>query len=779
MTDEVVNFPRGGKRKESSNHDDDKEKDLFQVGNDVSPAKTRKKDVKKTEVKRKKLRRNEKRIEPLSFQKLSEDQVILGIVKDVRDHQMTVSLPNGLNGMVSIMEISSTLLKRLQQLAKADSCTDETLVTLKKLYQIGEPVPCSVISTKTEGQKRSIDLSINPTIVNKSLPLSALKTGCLIFGAVASKEEHGYTIDLGIPDIMAFLKAEPEIDDSSLVVGKCFWFSLLKDLDADVTVGESRVVNVSIAPEHVKEAKVTLQKASSVECFRPGMKVDVKITKTVSDGLQVKFMEYNGCIHKRHLPKSPASYNIGQKVEARVLYTAALTKEIHLSLLPRVVNCIGVEPQPMPMSVGDVGEWEVLHVEQNRGVYFQAQGITGFAPLSQLSDEKIENLNTTFVKNTAHRCRVIGFHPIDDVALLTLKESVINEEFLSISDVRPGQIVKCRVLQIHSSGLIVQLSKRITALVPNLHVADVPLKNIEKKFSVGDKLKCRVLKVDVEKKKILLSNKKSLVTTSQKIPTSYFDISRGDLLEGCVITIKNNGVVVSFCNDVTGWVPRSELSTEDIVHPETLFYQSQVVRCRVLSCRPEEEKLTLSLIIVGKAPLAANQKKMEDFEVGKLVEAKILKKEKHSFTLELQPSGDAAFLSKDHLSDSKDNQELLWQALKPGQIIKDLMLLKQANVVVTTLKESFISAAREGLIPKSFSGVKPGHLVPGVIKHHQNFGIFVELPGGLTGLAPLKFTMDRQVPDLTAVFTCGQSVVVKSDASQRGEPTFSVQPSNV
>lgn len=34
----------------------------------------------------------------------------------------------------------------------------------------------------------------------------------LIFGAVASKEEHGYTIDLGIPDIMAFLKAEPEID---------------------------------------------------------------------------------------------------------------------------------------------------------------------------------------------------------------------------------------------------------------------------------------------------------------------------------------------------------------------------------------------------------------------------------------------------------------------------------------------------------------------------------------------------------------------------------------
>lgn len=37
-----------------------------------------------------------------------------------------------------------------------------------------------------------------------------------------------------------------------------------------------------------------------------------------------------------------------------------------------------------------------------------------------------------------------------------------------------------------------------------------------------------------------------------------------------------------------------------------------------------------------------------------------------------------------------------------------------------------------------FIEFQPGQLVPGVIKHHQNFGIFVELPGGLTGLAPLK-----------------------------------------
>ena len=33
---------------------------------------------------------------------------------------------------------------------------------------------------------------------------------------------------------------------------------------------------------------------------------------------------------------------------------------------------------------------------------------------------------------------------------------------------------------------------------------------------------------------------------------------------------------------------------------------------------------------------------------------------------------------------------------------------------------------------------QPGQLLPGVIKNHQSYGIFVELPGGLGGLAPHK-----------------------------------------
>ena len=45
---------------------------------------------------------------------------------------------------------------------------------------------------------------------------------------------------------------------------------------------------------------------------------------------------------------------------------------------------------------------------------------------------------------------------------------------------------------VHTSGVIVSLGKGLTGLISKMHVADVPLKNFEKKFAKGDKVKCLV-----------------------------------------------------------------------------------------------------------------------------------------------------------------------------------------------------------------------------------------------------------------------------------------------
>ena len=68
-----------------------------------------------------------------------------------------------------------------------------------------------------------------------------------------------------------------------------------------------------------------------------------------------------------------------------------------------------------------------------------------------------------------------------------------------------------------------------------------------------------------------------------------------------------------------------------------------------------------------------------------LMEAKVKKKLDKNLEVELQPSGTKALLPREHLSDSPDNQQLLWQALEPGDSVGTVMLLKQTNVTVSLL----------------------------------------------------------------------------------------------
>ncbi|KAL8623226.1 hypothetical protein ACOMHN_041918 [Nucella lapillus] len=629
------------------------------------------------------------------------------------------------------------------------------------MFQVGDTVQCQVTSVKVAGNnKRLVELTTCPEVINKDLPLTALKTGCLVYGAIQSLEEHGCTMDIGLPGIKAFLTNSDQPEGSERNEGECVWCTVSQQSALEVMSGETRVIKVT--DENVMGSVVSPHMVSSVDCLRPGMRVRATVEKVLKDGLYVRCVKYKGCVYKTHVPQGLTQYTPGQEVEGRVLFTHPVSKVISLSLLPGILDCLQSGQELFGgLSIGDfVEEAQVMFVDKTNAVFFKLDTCTALAPIQHLSDDKIKDVNQAFPRGSKHRCRVIGFQPVDDVLLVTLKESIMQQKIMSIKDLQPGDIVECTVEATHDSGVIVRISKGLTGLIPKMHVADVPLKHFAKKFTKGDKLKCRVLKVDVGLKKVFLTKKKSLVS-SKDVAVTYDGLTRGALIEGFVIIVKDNGVVVGFCNNVKGWVPRHELSSVDIPHPETAFYPGQVVKCRVLSCQPEAHRLRLSLIIAGKASIGSKSEAMSDFEAGKLVSAVVKRKLKHSIEVEVQPSGVKASLPRAHLSDFPDNQVLLWQALEPGDTLDTIMLLKQTNLPVVTLKESFLSAAREGLIPQTIHDLEPGQLVPGVIRNHQSYGTFVELPGGLGGLAPRSLTMDRPVSDLSQVFACGQSVVVK------------------
>ena len=66
--------------------------------------------------------------------------------------------------------------------------------------------------------------------------------------------------------------------------------------------------------------------------------------------------------------------------------------------------------------------------------------------------------------------------------------------------------------------------------------------------------------MEPDRRRLLLTHKKTLVTSSLPIITSYNDCTEpGTQAHGFVIAIKDFGCIISFYNNVKGLVPKEEL----------------------------------------------------------------------------------------------------------------------------------------------------------------------------------------------------------------------------
>lgn len=94
--------------------------------------------------------------------------------------------------------------------------------------------------------------------------------------------------------------------------------------------------------------------------------------------------------------------------------------------------------------------------------------------------------------DSLHRARVIGYFPFDGVLQLSLKPSVLDQQFFQVDDIEVGEIVKGTIKKLADNALFVSLSGNIDGVVWPNHYADIMLKHPAKRFKVGASIKCRV-----------------------------------------------------------------------------------------------------------------------------------------------------------------------------------------------------------------------------------------------------------------------------------------------
>lgn len=91
-----------------------------------------------------------------------------------------------------------------------------------------------------------------------------------------------------------------------------------------------------------------------------------------------------------------------------------------------------------------------------------------------------------------HRARVTGYFSLDGTLQLSLKPSVVEQQYFHVDDIKVGEIVKGTIKKLTDNSLFVALSGNIDGVIWPNHYADIQLKHPAKRFKIGATIKCRV-----------------------------------------------------------------------------------------------------------------------------------------------------------------------------------------------------------------------------------------------------------------------------------------------
>lgn len=124
--------------------------------------------------------------------------------------------------------------------------------------------------------------------------------------------------------------------------------------------------------------------------------------------------------------------------------------------------------------------------------------------------------------------------------------------------------------------------------------SDAELKETLKVLS-GKPIKVKVIELDQEKNRLVLSEKEALGTYTEAAKEEKLkDIKVNDVLEGVVTGIMPFGVFVDL-EGVEGLVHISEIAWEKVTHPSSYFTVGQTIKVLVLGVDDDTKKLALSV----------------------------------------------------------------------------------------------------------------------------------------------------------------------------------------
>nr|BAL53827.1 30S ribosomal protein S1 [uncultured Planctomycetota bacterium] len=416
------------------------------------------------------------------------------------------------------------------------------------------------------------------------------KPGDVVSGRVVRKVKGGLLVDVEVP---AFLPAS-QVDirrpgDIADYIGQEIRCKILK-------IDESRR-NIVVSRRQLLEEEREERRRRLLEELQPGQ-IRKGVVKSITDfGAFVDLGGMDGLLHITDMSwgrvQDPRDVvHEGQELEVYVISVDREKQRIAVGLKQKTPSPWANIEEKYPVGSTHVGE--VVNIMPYGAFVRLEPGVEGLVHISEMSwTRRVNHPNEIVSIGDKVEVMVLGINKEKEEISLGMKQCQPNPWDLVPEKYPEGAVVTGTVRSLTNYGAFVELEEGIDGF---LHLNDISwVKKVTHPSEVlqkGDKVKCVVLGVDYERKRIQLGMKQLASDPWETdIPNRY---QPGTIIVGRVTKLTSFGAFVELEPGLEGLLHVTELADHRVESPEEVVRVGDIVEVKVLSVDPTERKIRLS-----------------------------------------------------------------------------------------------------------------------------------------------------------------------------------------
>lgn len=329
---------------------------------------------------------------------------------------------------------------------------------------------------------------------------------------------------------------------------------------------------------------------------------------------------------------------------------------------------------------------------------------------------------------------------------INVQDQAAMDNFVSL---KKGDTVKGTIVKIDDNQAYVSLGYKYDGVIPVRELSAVQLGNASEAVQVGQEVELKVVSIDDEKEKLVLS--KRLIDGEKAWDVLQSRFESGEVFEVTVADVVKGGLVADV--GVRGFIPASMVERHFV--EDFSDYKGRTLRVKVKEIDRENNKVILSAKEVLDAEFEqSKQQVIAGLQVGAQLEGTVQR---------LTPFG--AFVDIGGIDGLVHVSELSWQHVAhPKDVVSEgqAVTVKVLKVDAAAGKISLsLKAAQPGPWESASGQFNVGDIVTGTVRRLVTFGAFVEIAPGVEGLVHISQIAHHHIATPFEVLKEGQEVQAK------------------